>query len=141
MIRGMNDSLEEVGRFYEWVRLDLDPETPVHFIMVHRFHRLKNHAEIKLESLEKSVFGTKCGLNNVYVGGTTERLEQNTYFPECGALLISRTGDANAEKVCFKNQQVSRFCPSHSKVRVLLRGRSCPCCARTIAIRDWSDLQ
>jgi len=142
VIRGMNDSPDEIGRFCEWVRLELDPETPVHFIMVRRYHRLRDHPEIGLESLEKiRLFGIQRGLNNVYIGGTMEALEQNTCCPDCGELLVSRKGGANAEKVYFKDQQVSRFCPSHSDVRVFLRGRSCPRCGRAVAIRIRSDLQ
>ncbi|MEM2125300.1 MAG: AmmeMemoRadiSam system radical SAM enzyme [Candidatus Methanosuratincola sp.] len=142
VIHGMNDRLDEIGRFCEWVRLKLGQDTPVHFIMVHKFHRLTSHAEISFEVLEKiRLFGIQCGLNYVYVGGTTKSLAQNTNCPNCGELLVSRTGDANAEKVYYKDQQVSRFCPSHSDVRIMINGRSCPRCGRTIPIRKKSDLQ
>ncbi len=142
VVKGMNDSPVEIGRFCEWVRLNLGPDTPVHFIMVHSFHRLASHAEIRFEDLEKiRLYAVQTGLNYVYVGGTTKTLAQNTCCPGCGELLISRTGDADAERVYFKDQQVSRFCPTRSDVRVMLRGRSCPNCGRAISIRTKSDLK
>ncbi|MDH7556196.1 MAG: AmmeMemoRadiSam system radical SAM enzyme [Candidatus Methanosuratincola sp.] len=135
VVRGMNDSPDEIGRFCEWVRLNLGSETPVHFIMVHSFHRIAFNAEIKLEDLEKiRISAIQSGLNYVYIGGTTKSPAQNTYCPGCGDLLISRAGDASAEKVYYKDQQVSRFCPSRSDVRVMLSGRSCPRCGRATAI-------
>ncbi|MBC7120050.1 MAG: AmmeMemoRadiSam system radical SAM enzyme [Candidatus Methanosuratus sp.] len=134
VIRGMNDSQDEIGHFCEWVRLNLGPDTPLHFIMVHGFHRLSGHPETGLEDLEKiRLLGIRCGLNFVYLGGVP-RQAQNTYCPDCGELLISRRGD-EGERVYFRDQQVSRFCPSHSDVKIMLSGRSCPRCGRETAIK------
>ncbi|XRH75088.1 MAG: AmmeMemoRadiSam system radical SAM enzyme [Candidatus Methanosuratincola verstraetei] len=136
VVRGRNDSPGEIDRFCKWVRFNLGPETPVHFIMVHSYHRFAGHPETSLEDLQKiRLLGIQSGLNHVYVGGTTKGPAQNTYCPVCGELLISRSGDSDAEKVYFMDQQVSRFCPSHSAVRVMLCGRSCPRCGRIVNIK------
>lgn len=136
VIKAKNDSPAEIGGFCSWVLECLGPETPVHFIMVHPFHRLQLGSTASLEDLMLiRRHANERGLKYVYIGGTPAGEAQNTLCPNCGKTVIQRSGDEISERIYFRGQQVSRFCPVRSRVVLMTKGKSCPYCGEAIAIR------
>ncbi len=93
VIPGYNDDPETVRRFVQWAREYLSPEIPVHFT---RFHPDYNMTDVRLTPVDtllklKSI-AQEEGMNYVYVGNVMTDDDSNTFCPECGKLLIRRTG-------------------------------------------------
>jgi len=93
VIPGYNDSEEEIKKFSNWVRDSLTPDTPVHFS---RFHPDYEMMDVPLTPVETLLncreAAMECGLEYVYVGNVLTDDASDTYCPECGALVIRRTG-------------------------------------------------
>lgn len=93
VIPGHNDNVDEVRKFVNWVKEYLDPDIPIHFT---RFHPDYNMFDVRLTPVDtllkmKSV-AEEEGINYTYIGNVMTEDGSNTYCPECGALLIKRTG-------------------------------------------------
>jgi len=93
VIPGYNDTEKEIEEFSSWVRDELSPETPVHFSRFHPDFEMMDVPITPLATLfmcrETAMEG---GLEYVYVGNVLDDEASNTYCPECGALVIRRTG-------------------------------------------------
>ncbi len=93
VIPGYNDDPSEIRDFVLWVRDSLSPDVPVHFS---RFHPDYNMVDIPLtpaETLDKCLeISEDNGLNYAYVGNILSDDGTDTYCPECGAVLVRRTG-------------------------------------------------
>ena len=93
VIPGYNDSAEEIERFCIWVRDTLSPDVPVHFT---RFHPDFEMTDVPITPLETvlmcQALAKKNGLNYSYVGNVITDDASDTFCPECGALVIKRTG-------------------------------------------------
>ena len=93
VIPGYNDDPEEVKKFVSWVCDYIDPDVPVHFT---RFHPDYNMRDVRLTPVDTLLrlqsVAEEAGLNYVYVGNVMTEDGSNTYCPECGELLIKRTG-------------------------------------------------
>ena len=112
VVPGLNDSspeLRDIARFIAGI----DPDIPWH---ISRFHPDFEYAEAvptPLETLRRAaVIGREQGLRFIYVGNVRGEAE-DTNCPDCGALLIRRSG--------FEVSSIR------------LRGGACPSCRRTIA--------
>jgi pyruvate formate lyase activating enzyme len=93
VIPGMNDSPEEVGALIRWIIDHVGPDTPVHFTRFHPDYRMKNSGATPIAVLERIYQQAKdLGLNYPYLGNVFMHRFENTYCPECGALLIERQG-------------------------------------------------
>ena len=93
LIPGYNDSDEEIRRFVDWVADDLSADIPVHFTRFHPDNAMNNIPWTSPESMLKALdTATDAGLNNTYVGNIISEEGSDTYCPECGAVLIRRTG-------------------------------------------------
>jgi pyruvate formate lyase activating enzyme len=93
LIPGYNDSDEEIRRFVDWVADDLSADIPVHFTRFHPDNAMNNVPWTSPESMLKALdTATDAGLNNTYVGNIISEEGSDTYCPECGAVLIRRTG-------------------------------------------------
>jgi pyruvate formate lyase activating enzyme len=93
VIPGYNDSENEIEKFSSWVRDSLSPETPVHFS---RFHPDYEMMDVPLTPVETLLMcretAMENGLEYVYVGNVLTDDSSDTYCPNCGALVIRRTG-------------------------------------------------
>jgi len=93
LIPGHNDSDEEIEAFVKWIRDNLSADVPVHFTRFHPDNAMNNVPWTAPESLLKAMdMATDAGLNNVYVGNIISEEGSDTYCPECGAVVIRRTG-------------------------------------------------
>ena len=93
VIPGYNDSPDEIRRFSEWVRDSLSPEVPVHFTRFHPDFRMENVPMTPPETLISCLrTAENLGLEYPYVGNVISSEGTDTYCPECGAVLVRRTG-------------------------------------------------
>jgi pyruvate formate lyase activating enzyme len=93
VIPGYNDSEDDLVRFSEWIRNELSADVPVHF---NRFHPDNEMNSVPWTPLEKMFrareIALDTGLNYVYAGNVLSEEANDTYCPECGAVVIQRTG-------------------------------------------------
>lgn len=93
MIPGMNDSLDEIRHFAEWVKNELSEDVPVHFS---RFHPDNEMNDIHWTSPESLIAAREtameAGLNYVYLGNIIAEGTSDTLCSECGAAVVKRLG-------------------------------------------------
>jgi pyruvate formate lyase activating enzyme len=114
VIPGYNDSEEEIKKFSEWA-VDLNASTPVHFSAFYPAHLMLDVPPTGIETLEMAHgIAKEAGLEYVYLGNVPGHEYENTFCPECGELLIERTG---------------------YHVRKRISKPECPECGRSINVR------
>ncbi|MCW3131617.1 MAG: AmmeMemoRadiSam system radical SAM enzyme [Candidatus Methanospirare jalkutatii] len=87
-----NDSDEELRAFARWL-VALDAETPVHFSRFYPTHLLTEVPPTPVSTLERAAsIAKEEGLEFVYLGNVPGHEYENTYCPDCGELLVKRTG-------------------------------------------------
>ena len=93
VIPGHNDSEEEAREIAAWIRDELGPETPWHVSRFHPDYKMLDVPPTPVETVERFVrIGYDEGLYYVYVGNVPGHKYENTYCPNCGALLVERRG-------------------------------------------------
>jgi len=136
MIPGVNDSAGEMAPLFHWILENLGSGTPLHLFRFSPSYRLSHLRRESLATMRRErAAALRAGLKYVYFGGTLSPEEQNTHCPRCGALLVSRVAEETAEKIYVRKEEMSRFCPSYSDVKVLLKDGRCPSCGEAIGIR------
>jgi len=88
-----NDSPEEIKKLVRWVHDNLGENTPMHFTRFHPMYKMSNLYPTPLHTLERAYdIAKEEGMKFVYLGNVMGHRYENTYCPECNALLISRRG-------------------------------------------------
>ena len=115
IIPGYNDSEEEIKKFSEWV-VNLNALIPAHFSAFYPAHLMLDVPPTSIEALEMAhgIAKEAAGVEYVYLGNVLGHEYENTFCPECGGLLIERTG---------------------YHVRKRISKPKCPECGRSINIR------
>jgi pyruvate formate lyase activating enzyme len=91
VIPGFNDDDGQLEAIATWVRTCVGDETPWHVTRFHPHLELSNLTPTKISVLERArEIGISCGLKFVYLGNVPGHAGENTYCPNCGALLIRR---------------------------------------------------
>jgi pyruvate formate lyase activating enzyme len=92
IIPNMNDSEDEIRDFAKWVST-VSVEIPVHFTRFHPDYMMTDIGPTPISTLDMA-FNTakKEGLAFVYLGNVPSDDRENTYCPDCGTLVIQRTG-------------------------------------------------
>ena len=91
IIKGENDSDKDLEEMATFIADDLGRQVPWHLSAFHPDYKMKNHEYTGIETLERaSAIGKKAGLYYVYMGNVP--VHGDTYCPNCGELLIDRTG-------------------------------------------------
>jgi len=93
VIPEMNDSLDEIKKFCDWVVDFLGVETPVYFSRFHPYFKMKNTPATPLETL-LSVYeiAKDAGILYPYLGNVSNENYENTICPSCKNILIDRHG-------------------------------------------------
>lgn len=102
LVTGLNDSKEEVEKIASFLS-NLDRNIPLHlsqYFPSYKMERPPTGLEVMLESREIA----KKHLNYVYLGNIAN-VENSTYCPKCGRLLIERNG------VSIRKHTNSNICP------------------------------
>lgn len=91
LIKGQNDSDKDLEEMAAFIADDLGKYVPWHLSAFHPDYKMKDHEYTGIETLERaSAIGKKAGLYYVYMGNVP--VQGDTYCPNCGELLIDRTG-------------------------------------------------
>ncbi len=90
VIPGENDSDDDFVRLCEFMA-SVSPEIPLHFNRFYPKYKMANKDLTELSTLTRAKeTAIKHGLKYVYIGNASLRDSENTYCPECGALLVER---------------------------------------------------
>jgi len=93
LIPGLNDSPEEIRGLACWIRENLGEETPWHLTQFYPHLQLRHLPPTPLSTLESALdIARSEGLQFVYIGNVWGHPAENTFCPNCGALLIERRG-------------------------------------------------
>ena len=93
VIPGENDNTDELKQMSQWIYRELGPETPLHFSRFYPQYRMQNLPPTPVAMLKKARnIALDAGLHYVYIGNVPGDPGENTYCPECGKMLIKRTG-------------------------------------------------
>jgi len=93
LIPGENDDPEELDEMTRWIASDLGREIPVHFSAFFPAYRMMDHPPTPAATLLQSrEIARSNGLRFVYTGNIIDPASSATICPECGEILISRTG-------------------------------------------------
>jgi len=94
IIPGFNDSDEELTQIAEFLA-GISPDIPWHVTAFHKDYKMTDPEDTKPETLARAAeIGRRAGLRFVYAGNLPGRVGdlENTYCPNCHALLIERYG-------------------------------------------------
>jgi len=117
VIPTLNDAEDNIRRFVQWVRDSLSPDVPVHFTRFHPDFDIMDLPLTPEDTLDMCLKTAEDnGLNYAYVGNIMSDDGTDTYCPECGAVIIRRTG-------------------YHVDI-VGLHGNRCACCGERLYFRN-----
>ncbi len=112
IVPGYNDSMDE---FTDWCNLIMNTcgeDTPVHIIRFFPTYKMNNVMPTPIDTIEKMKNKAESlGLKYVYMGNVPGGDANNTYCPECGELVLERTGMNLAKNNLTKNNK----CPECGK--------------------------
>jgi len=110
LIEGENDSNEDLEAMASFIANDLGVHVPWHLSAFHPDYKMQDHEYTKLQTLQRANdIAKKAGLFYVYMGNVP--VHGDTYCPDCGTLLIDRTG-----YTITKNALVEGDCPKCQRV-------------------------
>ena len=92
IIPGYNDRLEQLEKDFSWIRDRLGEETPVH---ISRFFPVPGFSAppTPIKKIEKiAELAEEIGLKHVYTGNLPGHSGENTYCPDCGKIVVKRSG-------------------------------------------------
>jgi pyruvate formate lyase activating enzyme len=93
IIPTLNDKPEQIRELARWVKANLGGDTPMHFSRFFPRYKMRNLPPTSLKTLDLArEIAMSEGLNFVYIGNISSKEGQNTYCPNCKALLIERSG-------------------------------------------------
>lgn len=93
IVPGMNDSQEELRQIAEFIAGSLGKAVPWHISRFHGDYEMADTAATPLETLQMAGrLGKEAGLKFVYGGNATGLVDERTYCPGCGEMLLDRMG-------------------------------------------------
>jgi pyruvate formate lyase activating enzyme len=85
-----NDSEKELKEIAQFIA-QIDKNIPWHISRFFPNYQMINYKETSIETIKKAYeIGKKAGLNFVYGGNIINSSLENTWCPQCGALLVTR---------------------------------------------------
>lgn len=115
VIPNFNDNKEEILKLFSWIRDNLGLEVPIHFSAFHPDYKMKNIQRTSKSSLDNIVSQANTfGMKYVYEGNVMTDQHDNTYCPQCGALLIERQIFTVTE-----NNLIGGYCDCGEKINIV----------------------
>jgi len=88
-----NDDISEIRKMCTWIKKELGASIPIHFNRFYPLHKLERLPSTPVLTLEKArEVAISSGLEYVYIGNIPGHEAWNTFCPECGRILIKRSG-------------------------------------------------
>ena len=107
LIPKLNDKDKQIKELCLWIKENLDENIPLHFSRFFPMYKAKDFQATSFESLKNAyVIAKDVGLKYVYLGNIASNYE-NTYCPNCNALLIERSSFL-INKINIKNNVCSK---------------------------------
>jgi len=92
LIPNENDSEKELKEIAQFIA-HIDKNIPWHISRFFPAYQMENYPATSMEKLKLAYqIGKENGLNFVYVGNITQSSMENTFCPQCNAILVSRDG-------------------------------------------------
>ena len=91
VIPGLNDNADTFKEMIDWIRTEMGEDTVLHLSRYFPHHLMTREATPVTLLLDMYRIATEK-INFVYIGNVASESGQNTHCPECGKLLISRSG-------------------------------------------------
>ncbi|MCK4852484.1 MAG: AmmeMemoRadiSam system radical SAM enzyme, partial [Candidatus Omnitrophica bacterium] len=89
----LNDNMQDIRRMVKWIRANLGPDTPLHFSRFWPQYKLRSLYPTPVETLKQARdIAMEEGLHYVYIGNAPGAGAENTVCPNCGRVVIKRTG-------------------------------------------------
>lgn len=105
VIAGVNDEEEELEKIALWIKEKLGPETPWHVTRFFPHFKLSSLSPTPIKTLKRAKeIGQSAGLLFVYLGNVPGHEGENTYCPQCQALLVQRLHFEIMQNRLLKNQ-------------------------------------
>jgi pyruvate formate lyase activating enzyme len=93
VIPGLNDSDDELRWMATYLHDELGPDVPWHVSRFYPNYQMADALPTPTAALSRAWdIGHDVGLRYVYVGNLPSNQTENTFCPQCGALVISRLG-------------------------------------------------
>jgi len=93
IIPGHNDSDEALSNHCDWLVSALGEEVPCHFSRFYPCYKMLDVPSTPLSTLLRArEIAKEKGIKYVYLGNVAHGRYENTYCPQCGELLIERSG-------------------------------------------------
>ena len=122
VIPTLNDSMVEIQDMCRWILDELGPDVPLHFTAFHPDFKLVQLPSTSSDVLERARrLAMDMGIHYCYVGNVHTKEGNNTYCPECRALLVRRTW--------------------HAVHEINLEDGCCPTCSHRIPIFESAPAQ
>jgi len=133
IIPGLNDKVDELNAFFQWVKDDLGSYVPLHLYRFMPAHRLSHLPSTSMDAMRAAKdMAERAGLNFVYLSGMVEGDEHRTSCPKCGLVVIERMAKEVSEKIVYSRERLSKFCPSYSDIIDRTVEGKCPECGQII---------
>lgn len=89
----LNDSEKMLNDLADWIVGELGPDVPVHFTRFHPDYKLLNLPPTPIATLEKArEIAMSKGIHYAFVGNVPGHPGNSSYCPNCGKIVIKRTG-------------------------------------------------
>ncbi len=93
VIPTLNDDTELIGRMCKWIKEELGPDTPLHFVRFYPLYKLANLPPTPVSTLDAARNKAReVGLHYVYVGNAPGHAGENTFCPGCDEMIVRRMG-------------------------------------------------
>jgi len=93
IVPAMNDDTATIRKMCRWIRENVGDTVPVHFTRFHPEYRLQNSPPTPLAGLEGAIAIARSeSLKFTYIGNVPGNRAENTYCPNCGKVVIRRSG-------------------------------------------------
>lgn len=87
------DREDDLRRLAKWIAENLGEETPFHLLRFHPQYLMNDIPPTPVDTLEKLArIAMDEGLKHVYIGNVWGHELENTYCPNCGKLVVERSG-------------------------------------------------
>jgi len=91
MIPGENDSPEEIDEMVHWILDHLGDDVPIHFSAFHPDFKMMDKPRTPHETLIRArQQAVDAGIKFAYVGNVYDVVNESTYCPGCGTMVIER---------------------------------------------------